>query len=176
MLRLSWPIAVSMVSYAAMTLVDTLFVGRLGADALAGVGLGGMAAFTLVGFMFGLLRGVKVLTAQGVGAGRRAETKAHLTAGLALAVGIGVVMAGLGQVVAELMPLLTATPESGAHARVYLGIRIVGSPVVLVYVALREYRYGLGDSRSPMVAAVAGNLLNIGLDYQIGRASCRGRV
>ncbi len=165
MLRLSWPIAVSMVSYAAMTLVDTLFVGWLGPEALAGVGIGGMAAFTLIGFMFGLLRGVKVLTAQGVGAGRGDGAKAYLTAGLAIALSVGVVMAGLGQLFAELLPMLTATAESGEHARVYLGIRIFGSPVVLVYVALREYRYGLGDSRSPMVAAVAANITNIGLDY-----------
>ncbi len=165
MLRLSWPIAVSMVSYAAMTLVDTLFVGRLGAEALAGVGIGGMASFTLVCFVFGLMRGVKVLTAQGVGAGKGSESKAFLLAGLALALGLGFVIAGLGQVVAGLLPLITATPASGSHAETYLGIRTLGSPVVLVYIALREYRYGLGDSRSPMVAAVVGNVVNIGLDY-----------
>ncbi len=35
--RLAWPIAASTVSYSIMTLVDTIFVGRLGADALADV-------------------------------------------------------------------------------------------------------------------------------------------
>lgn len=165
LLRLSWPIAVSMVSYAAMTLVDTLFVGRLGSEALAGVGIGGMASFTLICFVFGLLRGVKVLTAQGLGAGRGRESKSFLLAGLALAVGAGFLIAGLGQVVAGLLPLITATAQSGAHAETYMAIRTLGSPVVLVYVALREYRYGLGDSRSPMVAAVVGNVVNIALDY-----------
>ena len=46
LVRLSWPIAISMLSYAVMTLADTLFVGRLGTQALAGVGLGAMASFT----------------------------------------------------------------------------------------------------------------------------------
>ena len=59
-----------MLSYSIMTLVDTLFVGRLGASALAGVGLGGVAAFTVLCFGFGLLRGVKILVSQAVGAGR----------------------------------------------------------------------------------------------------------
>jgi len=40
LLRLSWPIAVSMLSYSLMTAVDTLFVGRSGAVAIAAVGLG----------------------------------------------------------------------------------------------------------------------------------------
>jgi MATE family multidrug resistance protein len=68
--RLSWPIAVSMLSYSAMTLVDTIFVGRLGPAALAGVGMGGVVSFALVVFSIGLLRGVKVLVSQAVGSGR----------------------------------------------------------------------------------------------------------
>ena len=71
LLRLAWPIAVSMVSYAVMTLADTLFVGRIGPAALAGVGLGGTAAFVAICFPMGLLRGVKINVSQAVGAGRR---------------------------------------------------------------------------------------------------------
>ena len=69
LLRLAGPIAISMLSYSVMTLVDTLVVGRLGAASLAGVGLGGMVAFALLCFWFGLLRGTKTLVAQAVGAG-----------------------------------------------------------------------------------------------------------
>ena len=35
LLHLAWPIAISMLSYSLMTAVDTAFVGRLGADAIA---------------------------------------------------------------------------------------------------------------------------------------------
>ena len=41
---------------------------------------------------------------------------------------------------------------------------MLGSPVFLTYVALREVRYGLGDSRSPMVATLLGNATNVALD------------
>ena len=60
LLRLSWPIAVSTVSYSVMTLVDTLLVGHIGRAQLAGVGLGGVTAFVLLCFSFGLLQGAKV--------------------------------------------------------------------------------------------------------------------
>src|SRR5215510_4420168 len=80
LVRLAWPIAVSMLSYSIMTVVSTLFVGRLGASALAGVGLGGIAAFGLIGFGFGVLRSVKVVVSQATGAGRRDEIPAYLAA------------------------------------------------------------------------------------------------
>ncbi|MEM1418841.1 MAG: MATE family efflux transporter, partial [Myxococcota bacterium] len=147
-----------------MTLVDTLFVGRLGPAALAGVGLGGHAAFTLVCFALGLLRGVKVLVSQAVGAGRRGEARDHVSTGLALALVLGFGAALLGQVVADLLPRIAATAASGRAAADYHAVRMLGSPVFLTYVALREVRYGLGDSRSPMIATVLGNAVNVGLD------------
>src|SRR5262249_60758367 len=81
LLELSWPITLSTLSYSLMTLVDTLLVGGLGAPALAGVGLGGTAAFALLCFSFGLLRGVKTLVSQAVGAGKGEESGASLGGG-----------------------------------------------------------------------------------------------
>ncbi|MCC6526421.1 MAG: MATE family efflux transporter [Polyangiaceae bacterium] len=43
-------------------------------------------------------------------------------------------------------------------------MRNLGAPFALVAVALREARYGLGDSRAPLVSALAANLANIALD------------
>ena len=68
LLSLTWPIAVSMLSYSLMTFVDTIFVGRKGAAAIAAVGLGGLASFTLLTFAMGLLRAGKVLIAHAHGA------------------------------------------------------------------------------------------------------------
>ena len=73
LVSLAWPITVSTLSFTVMTVVDTAFVGRLGPAALAGVGLGGIALWTVVCFGFGLLRAVKVLVSQGVGAGEQEQ-------------------------------------------------------------------------------------------------------
>ncbi len=165
LLRLAWPIAVSTVSYSVMTLVDTLFVGRLGAPSLAGVGLGGTAAFTLLCFGFGLLRAVKVLSSQAIGAGRRGELAANLGAGVVTAVALGLVGLVAAQLVADPLRSIAASREAGAHAEVYLRIRALGTPFVLAYCAIREHRYGIGDSRSPMWAVLAANGVNVVLDY-----------
>ena len=55
LLVLAWPIAVSMVSYSVMSLVDTAFVSRLGTSAIAGVGLAITLSFAM---LFSATRGL----------------------------------------------------------------------------------------------------------------------
>lgn len=167
LVRLAWPICVSMLSFSTMTLVDTAFVGRLGAHALAGVGLGGVSAFTTICFAFGLLRAVKVLTSQAVGAMDRGRLQPVLGAGLWVAVALGAVAIAIGLPIARLLADTTASPEAGRVASTYMAIRILGAPFVLAGHAIREARYGRGDSRSPMYASVVANLAHIPLDYAL---------
>ena len=164
-MRLSWPITLSTLSYSLMTLVDTLLVGGLGAAQLAGVGLGGTAAFALLCFSFGLLRGVKTLVSQAVGAGKRDEIGRYLGAALLAAGAISALTVVLGQVLAEALTHISATAAAGDAARTYLRIRILGAPFALGYVALREVRYAQGDARSPMKATMIANGVNIALAY-----------
>jgi len=164
LLRLAWPITVSMISFSTMTLASTAFVARVGADELAGVGLAAVIGFTLVCFGIGLLRGAKTLVSQAVGANRREKIPELVGAALVLALVLGVAATLAGQALAPLLAVMTASPRSGAFAAQYLAIRSLGAPLVLVYAALRESRYGVGDSTSPMRAALAGNAVNIALD------------
>ncbi|HXU70748.1 MAG TPA: MATE family efflux transporter [Polyangia bacterium] len=157
------PIAVSMLSYSIMTLVDTLVVGRLGTASLAGVGLGGTVAFALLCFWFGLLRGTKTLVAQAIGAGRRDLVGAYRAAALGTALVAGVAMIAVGQVAASLLGHVAATPAAGHAARTYLHIRNLAAPMTLTFGALREVRYGEGDARSPMLASIAANVVNVAL-------------
>ncbi|HTE56584.1 MAG TPA: MATE family efflux transporter [Kofleriaceae bacterium] len=163
--RLSWPIAVSMLSYSTMTVVDSMMVGRLGRAALAGVGMGGVVSFALLVFSIGLLRGVKVVVSQAVGARNHQRVADCLAAGLLIALGLGVVTAGLGQLVALALPHLSASPDVGRAAAAYMAVRILGAPVMLVFVAMRETLYGQGQARAPMVASIAANLVNIAFCY-----------
>ncbi|MBK7582772.1 MAG: MATE family efflux transporter [Myxococcales bacterium] len=164
LVRLAWPIAVSMLSYSIMTLVSTLFVGRLGANALAGVGLGGIAAFGLIVFGFGLLRAVKVVVSQATGAGRSSELSVYIATGVLLALALGLVSVTTGRWLAAVLPRFAGSPETGVFAADYLWWRNLGAPFVLVAVVLREARYGLSDSRSPLVSALAANVTNVALD------------
>ncbi len=165
LVSLAWPITVSTLSFTVMTVVDTAFVGRLGSAALAGVGLGGIALWTVVCFGFGLLRAVKVLVSQGVGAGEQEDVLPFLGAGVYAALALSALSLLVGFPVAHYLPQFSASPEAGHVAQTYLTIRLLGAPIVLVNGAIREARYGFGDSRSPMYAALVSNALHIPLNY-----------
>ena len=152
LMRLSWPITVSTLSYSVMTLVDTLLVSGLGAAQLAGVGLGGTAAFALLCFSFGLLRGVKTLVAQAVGAGRASEIGAYLGAALSAAVAHRPRHRRRRAARSPTLLVHIAATRGGRRRRraPTSRIRNLGAPLALVYVALREVRYAQGDARSPM--------------------------
>lgn len=164
LISLAWPIALSMLSYSLMTAVDTLFVGRYGAEAIAAVGLGGIVSFTLLTFGMGLLRGGKVIVAHAVGANRSGEVPQLAAATVAVAL-----LSTAGTLVATWLtaPLLgNVFHEAKANSLIvsYVVIRSAALPMILVATALREISQGIGDSRSPMWAAVLANLANIPLN------------
>ncbi len=165
LVRLSWPVTVSMLSFSVMTLVDTLLVGRLGTEELAGVGLGGTIAFALISFGFGLVRGGKTLVSQAVGAGRGGEAGGYRGAALLGGVAFGLVAIALAWPMAHALAARAATHAQGEHFRAYLMARSLGAPSAMIFAALREVRYGEGDSRSPMIASVVANGCNMVLAY-----------
>jgi multidrug resistance protein, MATE family len=148
-----------------MTLVDTILVGHVGRAELAGVGLGGIMAFVFLCFSIGLLRGANTLIAQAVGAGRPGDARGYQGAAVVLALSLGVLTIGVGQIAAEGLRHFAASPAAGEAVRTYLRIRILGAPLTLLFVALREVQYGQGESRAPMRATLLANIVNIALAY-----------
>ena len=163
--RISWPIAVSTLSYSVMTLVDTILIGHVGRAQLAGVGLAGVASFLLLCFSIGTFRAANTLVSQAVGADRADESQATMGAVLAAAIGLGLLTLGAGQIIAELLRHFAATPESGDAARTYMQIRSLSAPLALLFAGLREVCYGRGESHAPMRASIVANLVNIALAY-----------
>ena len=162
--RLAWPIAVSTLSYGAMTVVGTAFVAHTGADAVAGVGLAAVVSFTILCFGIGVLRGAKTLVAQAIGAGRPGDVERYLGVAVVAAGALGLAATGLALALAPVVASLARDATVGAHATAYLRLRALAAPLVLLGVALREVRWGEGDTRSPMRAALAGNLVNFALN------------
>lgn len=156
--------AISTMSYGVMGLVDTFFVARLGENALAGVGLATVAGFTLIVFPFGVMRGCKVRVSQWIGAGRREQLPQELGAMALSAVALGAVIALVASIVSGWLPLGTSHPDAGAAAHQYLWVWAFGAPIMVLKGGVREFRYGLSDSRGPLCAALLGNLTNICLN------------
>ncbi|MEM9188200.1 MAG: MATE family efflux transporter, partial [Myxococcota bacterium] len=89
-LFLALPIIGGMVSQNILNLVDTGMVGALGDQALAAVGLGGIANFLATAFVLGMGAGVQAICARRVGEGKLNESAVPLNGGLLLAVSVSI--------------------------------------------------------------------------------------
>ena len=83
-LSLAWPVVVGELGWMAMGIVNTIFVGRLGAEAIGAVSIGIMLYFAVAIFSLGLLLGLDTLVSQAFGAGRRDECHQWLVQGVYL--------------------------------------------------------------------------------------------
>lgn len=163
-LRLAWPVMVSMVSYSLMSAADAVFVGRLGTVPLAAIGLAVTTTWMFLALPHGLIRGVRVAVSQATGAERyvTADALGWQAIWLALLGGTGVALAALAS--PWVFTLLGATPEVAREAWTYFHIRSLAAPIALVELGLTAWFEGRGDTRTPMRVNVTSNLLWVALD------------
>ena len=161
---LAWPILISMLSYTAMTVSDSIFVGWLGTTPLAAIGLSATLTYLATAFGNGLLGGVRVTVAKAVGRSDSRRAAALGWQGVWLALGLGLPVAALAPLGASAFHWMGASTEVADLAGTYYSWRIVAAPVVFACTALTGWLQARGDTWTPMMATVAGNVANIVLD------------
>ena len=165
LLRLSFPVLISLIAEPLTGLVDTAFVMRLGSGAMTALGVGSIllsSSFWIFNFL-GISTQTEVAHATGSGTqGRAAELCGFA---LVLAAGFGLLMALMGALLAHpAAAAMGASPEVEAPAVVYLRIRLLAAPAVIAMTVCFGALRGLQDMRTPLWIAVSVNLLNIALD------------
>ncbi|SFQ05593.1 putative efflux protein, MATE family [Amycolatopsis arida] len=139
-------------------LVDTAVVGHLGALPLAGLALGG-ALLTLVSTQLTFLSyGTTARAARLHGAGRRADAVGEGAQATWLALAVGLVVLGLGQLLAAPVALaMSGDPAIADRAVSWLRIALFGAPLILVTVAGNGWMRGVQDTVRPLRYVLAGN-------------------
>jgi len=165
LISLSVPVLISLIAEPMTGLVDTAFVARLGAVPLAGLGIGAaLLSSTLWLFNF-LGVGTQTEVAHALGAGDRDRARDVAGLAAALAAAIGLVMGALfWPALGVLTRAMGAAGEVHQAAEVYLEIRLLGGPPMLVMMAAFGALRGLHDMRTPLRIALAINALNVVLD------------
>jgi MATE family, multidrug efflux pump len=82
MVRLALPLVLAEVGWMAMGVEDTMFVGRVNAEAMGAVGLGTMLFYGIAIFASGLLLGLDTLVSQSFGAGDTDDCRHSLISGV----------------------------------------------------------------------------------------------
>ncbi|RYJ06272.1 MAG: MATE family efflux transporter, partial [Actinomycetales bacterium] len=164
-LRLAVPAFLALVSEPLFLLSDAAIVGHLGTAQLAGLGIAAVVLQTVVGLCVFLAYGTTGSVARRLGAGDLRGAIAQGVDGLWLAVGIGTVVTIAGVLLTEpLVHLFGASDEVTDPAATYLRIAFLGVVPLLLMLAATGVLRGLQDTRTPLVVAVAGNVLNVVLN------------
>ena len=159
-LRLALPVVVTQVGHVAMGTVDTLMVGRLGAEALSAVGLGHSIGFMPLVIGMGVLMGLDPVVAQAFGAGRFEQCGRAMRHGLLVAAVLAVPIMILLANGRWLLTALGQPPALVEDTAPFLRVWCLGVPPFLVFTALRQFLQGIGTVHAPMWIMLGANLLN----------------
>ena len=155
--RLAYPIVLTQMSQTVMHVVDSIFVGRLGAAELGALGFSGVWLWTVFSVFSGTANGVQTFVSQAWGGGDDRSCGRWAWQGLYAVVPAALLAVLAFVAVAEpLWRVLGATPEVREHALDYARTRPIGFAGLAVWMVLA----GLGFT----VMAVAIKLLGTRLD------------
>ena len=162
---LSVPVLVSLIAEPVTGLVDTAFVKELGAmpQAALGVATTLLSGIIWIFAFLGVSSQTGVAAAEGAGDSRRSGEIAGLACGVSFLLGL-VVAAAFWPLVSTASALMGSEGALIEASAVYLRIRLVAVPAVLVTTTCFGTLRGLQDMRTPLFVAVAVNVLNVGLD------------
>jgi putative MATE family efflux protein len=163
--RLALPITATMLCQNVFSIVDMIFVGRLGKAAVAGVGVAGVVIGIVHMLAVGITTGCTAMVARAIGAGDRAGAERAAAQGLVMGLGLSALVAGSGVLLAGfVMRLLGAEPEVVEAGSSYLRVMTGGSAVMILAFVFGSALRGAGDARTPLIAVAAANAVNIALD------------
>lgn len=169
MLKLSAPTVLTMASYTIMQFCDALMVSRIDPPDpvnLTAQGNGGLWAFVPMSLYAGLAGVVNTFVAQHLGAGSPQRGAAYVWN--AMWIGAAMWVAVLLPM-AVFMPSLFAAMGHGeqlvALESTYAQILLVGGLLTFISRSMSQFFFGLHRPEVPLAAAVAGNVVNLVLNW-----------
>jgi MATE family multidrug resistance protein len=163
-LQISIPAIAGMSSQMVVSIIDTSMVGRLtqSAIALAAMGLGVLATWTLTSFFSSLATGTHILVARRYGEGKYHAAGIVLNNSLVISFFIGAVFITLGWLYSyEFIKFFSSDDRVAYEAGQYMKYRSLGIPFFLLAVSYRGFFYGIGHTKIFMFSAIVSYCFNI---------------
>lgn len=161
---LAWPSITEQILEMMVGMVSTIFMGRIGTDAVAAVGMVNMLMGFLQTVFSGLSMGTTVIIARVTGEGNKEEAKRALVQSMYMAIVIGLLLAVFGRIFSSSILHLFF---GGAEVKVfnigisYFNIMLLNLPFFVLDIIVSGAMRGAGDTKTPMYITGAVNILNI---------------
>ncbi len=162
---LSIPMVLEMTMESLFAIVDIFFVAKLGADAIAVVGLTEVVITLLIAVALGISIGITALVARRTG--EHDDNAAAVVAGQALWIGLGIsIIAGITGITfaQEILHFIGASNFIVQHHYRYTAILLGGSTTIFYIFFLNAVFRGCGDANLAMRVLWIANGCNIILD------------
>jgi MATE family multidrug resistance protein len=167
LLKLAVPAAATMAANLAMQIVDTMFVGRLGAAPLGGVSVGNSVFSTFMVVGLGFTLGLDYLVSHAYGAGKHRDCNVFLVQALYLAGAFALVFTILMEAGAGSFEALGVTPAAAEQGRAYLRTLSLSLLPMLLSIAFVRYLQATGSAMAILWTYVAANLVNAFGDWAL---------
>ena len=167
LLSLSWPMVVTEGLYMVGISIDMIWVGKLGAAAIAGIGVAGIYAGFQMMLMNGLGIGMRALIARFVGAGDIEQANHTGQQTFIIGAVYTVVMVILGLTLSEtVLTLMGLEPDVIAVGTDYMRIMFgFGSVTVAFWLIGYSIMQASGDAVTPLAIVILYRIIHIPLSY-----------
>lgn len=167
-LRLAWPSIVENLLQSLVQIATTAMVSRLGASALAGVGVANQVMMVGISTFFAVSTGTTVLVAYNIGAGKPRDAAQAAKQSYFVGIFISMLVALLGFFFsAPLIRLIGADPSVVAEGAKFLRIEALGTIFLVTMFISSGILRGSGDTRTPMLVTLSINFINIGVSLPL---------
>ncbi len=144
---------------------DSVMVGQLGAIELASVSLGSGIFHVIMLFGIGVSYAMTPLVAAADGEGNKLKCANFLKHGFYLNLVLGIVLAIGLSLSSGILNWFDQEQDVLVFAIPYLTIISLSIIPILFFQTFRQFAEGLSSTKPAMIISIAGNLLNVGLNY-----------
>jgi len=163
---LAWPVIITFLLESLVGLIDTLMVGRLGAEAVAAVGVGAQILSAVSVAMTAVGTGTLALVARHVGAREHREAERVLLQSIVTAFALSLLC--ITPVIAyapQLVRLFGVAPGVVGYGAGFVRLVMLSIPQSAILFVIGSALRGSGDTRTPLLIGVTVNVVNIVGNY-----------
>ncbi len=166
LMKLAGPLIVNNLAIAGIHFADAVMAGRLGAETLAAVAVGGSIWFFGFTICLGTLMAISPIAARHFGAGNPEMIGRYTRQGIYFGVFIAVIIIFVFyQFVGSTLNAVGIDPSFRNLTESYVLALVWGAPGIFVFLALRFTTEGIGITKPIMYASVASLGINVFLNW-----------